>query len=94
MKNKFYKFYQDKYNLDKLALNVSNDKILFLIFDDYNYYYLKNNKFISTNDDIYILDLIKKFNSEYKLEICNYYPICFCFDTLVLGLRTGTVAPT
>lgn len=92
MKNKFYEFYQDKYHLEKIDLNISNDKILFLIFDDNSYYYLKNNKFITTNEDIYILDFIKNLNLTYKLEICNYYPICFCQETLVLGVRSSIVS--
>lgn len=91
MKNKFYEFYKEKYDLKNLNIQITNNKILFLIFDDYNYYYLKNEKFLTTDEDISILKTIKDINQNFKLEIFNYYPVCFCKKTLIIALRTSSI---
>ncbi len=91
MKNSIYNFYIDKYNLEQLNLRISDKKILFLIYDEMYYYYLKNSEFLDTSEDINILKIIDKFNKQYKLEIINFYPVCLCKKTLVIALRTGNV---
>ena len=92
MKNNFYNFYINKYELEQLDYEISNKKILFLIYDDQYYYYLKNNKFLQTNEDIEILETIYNFNKSYKLEIINFYPVCLCRETLIIAFRTNNVS--
>lgn len=89
MKNNIYNFYKEKYNLKKLNINVSSDKIIFLIYDEKYYYYLRENKFISENENFDILNKINYFNHKYKLDITNFYPVCFCNKTLVIALKTN-----
>lgn len=91
MKNNIYNFYKKKYELDKLEHKISNKKILFLIYDDDFYYYLDDNKFIETNEDLNILNFIKVLNKQYKVKIINFYPVCFCGSTLVIALRTDNI---
>lgn len=91
MKNNFYNFYIDKYDLEQLKFEVSNKKILFLIYDDQCRYYLNNNNFLETDENIEILEKISNFNKLYKLEIINFYPVCLCKKTLVMALRTNNV---
>lgn len=91
MKNNFYNFYVDKYDLEQLEYEVSNKKILFLIYNDQCCYYLNNNKFLETDENIEILEKISNFNKLYKLDIINFYPVCLCKKTLVIALRTNNV---
>lgn len=86
MKYSMYDFYKEFYDLRRLNLNISNKKILFLIYDD-KYYYLNKSKFLDFNDQKHNLDLIKKVSKTYKLNIVNYYPVCYCKSTLVIALR-------
>lgn len=90
MKTNFYNFYKEKYELKTLNLNITNDKVMFLIYDDKYNYYLKKNVFITDNSNIDILKKIDYLNSKYKLEITNFYPVCFCNKTLVIALKTKT----
>ena len=39
------------------------------------------------NDQKHNFDLIKKVSKTYKLNIVNYYPVCYCKSTLVIALR-------
>lgn len=89
MNHSLINFYSNKYNLKKLKLNFDNKKVIYLIYDEKYYYYLdKNDDFISSSDNEILLDFIKKINKKYNLQICNYYPVCFCNNTLVIALRT------
>ena len=89
MKSSIYNFYKEHYNLIKLDISITSKKMLFLIYDDEYYYYLKKNKFLDTNKDLNILDTIKNINKIYNTQIINYYPVCFCNDTLILAFRTN-----
>lgn len=91
MKNNIYEFYINKYNLDCLDINISNEYIVFLIYDENYYYYLSNNRFLETNKNVNILRKIEQLNYKYKLEITNFYPVCLCNKTLVIALRTNIV---
>lgn len=88
MKTNIYNFYKQKYDLHILNLKITSDKILFLIYDDKYYYYLKNNEFITEKENVNILDKINILNNKYKLKITNFYPVCFCNETLVIALKT------
>ena len=89
MKMNVYNFYKEKYDLKKLNLNITNSKIIFLIYDEKYYYYLKNNEFITEKNNFDILNKINYFNNKYKLEITNFYPVCLCNETLVIALKTN-----
>lgn len=89
MKINIYNFYKEKYNLKTLNINISKNKIIFLIYDD-KYYYLKDNEFISTKENFEILDKINFLNCKYKLDITNFYPVCFCNKSLVIALKTNS----
>jgi len=91
MEKNFYDFYIQKYDLETLKLKISNKYILFLIYDDEYYYYLKENEFLEMNKGLNILKLIDRLNKEYLLEIINFYPVCLCDKTLVIALRTEKV---
>lgn len=91
MKNNIYEFYINKYDLEYLDINVSNEQIAFLIYDENYYYYLSNNRFLESSGRVNILRKIKELNRRYKLEITNFYPVCLCERTLVIALRTNTV---
>ena len=82
-------FYKNKYNLKKLKLDFGNKKVLYLIYDEKYYYYLdKNDIFIYSGSKERLLDFVQLVNKKYNLQICNYYPVCFCNETLVIALRT------
>lgn len=87
--NKVVKFYTEKYDLEKIKIKISNKEILFLIYDDLYYYYLhNNNRFIEASNVNSILNYVYFLNKKYKLEISNFYPVCFCDKTLVIALKT------
>ncbi len=88
MKMSIYEFYKEKYDLKKLNLKITDAKILFLIYDEEQYYYFKNDNFLSKSDNLDILDEINFLNSSYKLKIINFYPLCFCDKTLIIALKT------
>ena len=88
MKMNVYNFYKEKYDLRVLDLKVTNDKILFLIHDEKYYYYLDNNEFITEKENVDVLEKINFLNHKYKLEITNFYPVCYCTKTLVIALKT------
>lgn len=83
-----YNFYKNKYNLSTLDIKITDEKILFLIYDSKYNYYFDCDKFITENEDIDILKKINYLNKNYKLSITNFYPVCFCRDTLVIALKT------
>ena len=91
MKNNIYNFYKNNYDLEVLNYNITDKKILFLVYDDDFYYYLDDNKFIDTNDNLNILNFIKDLNKLYKIKIMNFYPVCFCDKTLIIALRTENI---
>lgn len=90
MKIDVYKFYKEKYNLEQLNLKVSNKKIMFLIYDS-KFNYMLNDNIIFENKVFDILEKIKELNNKYKLEITNFYPVCFCLNTLVIALKTNVI---
>jgi len=87
MKTNVYNFYKEKYDLKTLDLKITKDKILFLIYDEEYYYYLENNKFITDKENIDMLSKIDFLNNKYKLDIINFYPVCFCNQALVIALK-------
>ena len=89
--NDLTRFYKKHYNLKVLKLPVSNKKLLVLVFDDKYYYYLEKDKFPEYNKTNSILNLVDEISNTYKLKIKNYYPVCFCNDTLVFAFRVGNV---
>ena len=89
MKMNVYDFYKKKYDLKKLNLQITDKKLIFLIYDEKYYYYLDNDEFITENDNIDILDKINFLNSKYKLDIINFYPVCYCNKTLAIAFRTN-----
>ena len=91
MKSDIYNFYIDKYDLEQLESNISDKKIMFLIYDENYYYYLNNSRFLETDENINMLKKIKELNLTYKLDITNFYPVCLCSNTLVIALKTTTV---
>lgn len=82
-----YNFYKEKYDLKILDLNITKDKLIFLIYDERYYYYLDDDKFITEKENIVIIDKINDLNNKYKLDIINFYPVCYCNETLVMALR-------
>lgn len=90
MKIDVYKFYKEKYNLEQLNLKVSNKKIMFLIYDS-KFNYMLDDNIIFENKIFDILEKIKELNNKYKLEITNFYPVCFCLNTLVIALKTNVI---
>ena len=87
MKNNIYDFYKEHYDLKKINLNISQKDIMLLVYDDKYYYYLNENKFIDYVNQKDILNLIKRVSKKYKIDIINYYPVCFCASTLVIAIR-------
>lgn len=94
MKNNIYDFYIEKYDLERLDIDVSDKKIAFLIYDDNYYYYLNKGKLFETNDDINILREIRELNRNHKLEIANFYPVCLCKETLIIAFKTSHINRT
>ena len=91
MKMDAYNFYKQKYDLNTLNLNLTNEKILFLIYDEKYNYYLENGKFLTSDENVNILRTIDELNKKYKLEITNFYPVCFCKNTLIIAFKTNNV---
>lgn len=87
MKSSLYDFYKNYYDLENLNIYVSNNDILFLIYDDKSYYFLNDSKFLDFNNQKKLLNLIKSVSKDYKMDIINYYPVCFCMSTLVIAVR-------
>ena len=87
MKMEYATFIKNHYTLDKINLSLTDSKYLFLLYDDKYYYYLKNKKFIDMNSITNILDVLKVINSSCSLNITNFYPVCFCKNTLVIAFR-------
>lgn len=87
MKYSIYDFYKEFYDIKKLNITISEQKILFLIYDDKYYYYLNQSKFLDFEDQPNILNLIDHISKKYKIDVINYYPVCFCQETLVMALR-------
>ena len=88
MKYNTYKFYKEKYNLKTLNLMLTDAQIMFLIYDEkYNYYYL-DHSITKENAEVDILDKIKELNEYYHLEITNFYPVCYCENTLIIAFKT------
>ena len=87
MKYSIYDFYKEFYDIKKLNITISEQKILFLIYDDEYYYYLNQSKFLDFEDHPNILNLIDHISKKYKIDVINYYPVCFCQETLVMALR-------
>lgn len=85
-----YEFYKKKYSLKTLSLKLTDSPILFLIYDEkYNYYYL-NHPITKDGAEVNILDKIRELNEQYCLKITNFYPVCYCKNTLVIALKTET----
>lgn len=80
-------FINNHYKIDKLNLSLSKKNYLLLIYDDKYYYYLKNKKFIDKESITNILEVVKDINTNFDINITNYYPVCFCNETLVIALR-------
>ena len=91
MKDNIYDFYINKYDLECLDIKISDSDIVFLIYDEQYYYYLKNNRMLESCASINMLDKIRELNNKYKLEITNFYPVCLCNKTLVIALKTNSV---
>lgn len=87
MKSSVYDFYKEHYDLENLNIHISNNNILFLIYDDKFYYFLNESKFLDFDNKKDLLDLIKAVSTDYKINIINYYPVCFCMSTLVIAVR-------
>ncbi len=87
MKKEYKSFVNKHYKLDKMDLSLTKKKYLFLLYDDKYYYYLKNKKFIDTDSITNILVVLKKISDMCSLRITNYYPVCFCKNTLVIAFR-------
>jgi hypothetical protein len=86
-----YSFYKKKYDLKTLNLKITESKILFLIYDEKYNYYLDNGNFFTSGEKVNILKKIEELNKTYKLEITNFYPVCFCSKTLVIAFKTNNV---
>lgn len=92
MKNKIYEFYRNYYDLDNLKIGISNNDMMFLIYDDDFNYYIKNTRFLLENlGEDSILTICNKLNTKYQLNILNYYPVCRCNKTIVMAFRTSIV---
>ena len=87
MKMEYKTFISKHYDIEKLDLSLGNSNYLFLIYDDKYYYYLKNKKFIDKESITNILEVVKDINTNFDINITNYYPVCFCNETLVIALR-------
>lgn len=87
MKKEPSEFYRKFYDIKKLNIDISTQNIVFLIYDDKYYYYLSKDKLVESNTCFNILGVVKKLKREYKLDIINYYPVCFCKKTLVMAFR-------
>ena len=83
----YKEFINKYYKINKLNLPISKKNYLLLIYDDKYYYYLKNKKFLNKQTITNILDVVKDINTKFNINITNYYPICFCNETLVIALR-------
>ena len=66
MKYSIYDFYKEFYDIKKLNITISEQKILFLIYDDEYYYYLNQSKFLDFEDHPNILNLIDHISKKYK----------------------------
>lgn len=87
MNNGINDFYKKFYNLKTLKIKVSSKSVAFLIYDDNYYYYLKNSDLLDTDYSVNVLETIKILNKEFNLVIINFYPVCFCEETLVIAFR-------
>ena len=91
MKTSLYNFYKKHYELKKFNKNISDKKLLLLIYDDKYYYYLEKDKFIEyDNDEDSMLNIVNTISKTFKIDVINYYPICFCNKTVVVGFRIKT----
>ena len=67
MKNKIYEFYRNYYDLDNLKIGISNNDMMFLIYDDEFNYYIKNTRFLLENlGEDSILTISNKLNTKYN----------------------------
>ncbi len=87
MKTEYIEFTKEHYNLNKLSLNLTKKKYLFLLYDDKYYYYLKNKKFMDRDSITNILDVIADMSLLCSIKITNFYPVCYCGNTLVIAFR-------
>ena len=90
MKSDLKSFFESHYDLDDLESEISNKDVAFLIYDDTYYYYFENDKLVDCNLEKKMLDIIKEFSKRFKIKIFNYYPVCFCKNTLVMALRVSS----
>ena len=83
----YYKFINKHYVLKKLNCHITDSKYLLLLYDDKYYYYLNDEEFISLDEIDNILDFINMISTKFSIKVSNYYPVCYCKKTLVIGLR-------
>ncbi|MBQ6323783.1 MAG: hypothetical protein IJI22_03015 [Bacilli bacterium] len=89
MKNEYITFVKKHYNLKKLSMNLTGKRYLFLLYDNKYYYYLKNKKFLDLNSITNILKVIEEISMTCSIKITNYYPVCYCNQTLVIAFRVN-----
>lgn len=89
MKMNVYEFYKEMYKLETLSLDISKEKVFFLIYDDKYHYYFLDHYIIFDDENVDILKKIDILKSNYKIEITNFYPVCYCSKTLVIALKTN-----
>ena len=87
MKTSLYNFYKNHYDLKKFNKNISDKKLLLLIYDDKYYYYLEKDKFIEYDIEDSMLNIVNIISKKFKIDVINYYPICLCNKTIIIGLR-------
>lgn len=88
MKNNIYNFYKAHYTLKKLNLKISEENICFLVYDDDFNYYFEGNRILEFDDKYEsIISFVKDKHNLLNFEIKNFYPICYCENTLVIAIR-------
>ena len=91
MKNNYFDFVSRHYSIKKLNLFLTKNKYLIILYDSKNNYYedIKGN--ITFNSINNILDIISNIQGTYNVNVMNYYPVCFCNETLVLAFRINNI---
>jgi hypothetical protein len=87
MNRDYSTFIKEHYKLQKLSIELTNKKYLLLLYDDKYFYYLKNKRFIDLDKIDNILDVINELNNLFNIRISNFYPVCYCNNTVVIAIR-------
>ena len=85
--NNNYTYLKKIYNLkNKNIIDFSQDKIYIMFLCENKYYCLKNSKLVdySLSIPLNVLEVIDSIEKIYKINIINYFPVCFLNESSIL----------